>query len=326
MLRRLILATLVASLPLLATIWPEQFSEFKRTTTGPIQVQDQGVWQEYGLEVAETALYQSASGVTFKAEAYRLKDPTNALAVFQWKTPAGAKTSDMRKIAAETSTGAYLILGNYFISFEGRKPAANELEELFAILPRLDQSAFPALIGFLPTQGLIPASPRFLVGPASLQKFEPRIPASVAAFSMGAEAQLARFRSAAGELSLAIFSYPTPHIARERIVEFQKLPGATTKRSGPLVAVTFQAPTAEEAEKLLAKVNYHATLTLNEDPNKKVTNAGDFLISVFTFIGVLFGFTILAGLAHAGIRIAYRKYSGRDSDSDSMLTLDLNRK
>ncbi len=313
-------------LPLTAGIWPGQFSEFKRTANAPIQPQNAPVWSEYGLEVAESATYQSAAGASFRAEAYRLKDPTNALAIFQWKTPADAKPSGLHKVAAETSTGAYLILGNYFIAFDGRKPQINELQELFVLLPNLDQSALPALTGFLPTSGLIPGSQRFLIGPAALQQFESRIPASVAAFSMGAEAQLAHFRSPAGELNLAIFSYPTPQMARERVVEFQKLAGATTKRSGPLVIVTFQAPTADEAERLLARVNYHATLTLNEDPNRKQTNAGQFLLSVFTFIGILLGFTIMAGLVHAGIRIVLRKWFGRADDSDSMLTLGLDRK
>ena len=37
----------------------------------------------------------------------------------------------------------------------------------------------------LPADGLIPNSERYILGPVSLDRFEPRIPPSVAAFHLG---------------------------------------------------------------------------------------------------------------------------------------------
>ena len=36
---------------------------------------------------------------------------------------------------------------------------------------------------------------------------------------------------------MAIFNYPTPQIAMQQVPDFEKLPGAMAKRSGPMVAV-----------------------------------------------------------------------------------------
>ena len=53
----------------------------------------------------------------------------------------------------------------------------------------------PLLPGYLPSQNLVSGSERYVVGPVGLQKFEPRIPPSVAAFHLGAEAQIGSFRA-----------------------------------------------------------------------------------------------------------------------------------
>ena len=82
---------------------------------------------------------------------------------------------------------------------------------------------------------------------------------------MGAEAEIARFRSKGGELDLVIFSYPTPQIARrQRVAEFEKLAGVMAKRAGPLVAVVPFRDSPDQAERLLARVNYQATITWDE--------------------------------------------------------------
>src|SRR5439155_4631547 len=114
----------------------------------------------------------------------------------------------------------------------GYKPQVPELEPLFQALPKLDQSPLPALKGYLPSDNLIPNSERYVTGPVGLEEFDPGIPAGVAAFHLGSEAQIGSFRAGSGEMKLAIFSYPTPNIARERLPEMQKLPGALAKRSG----------------------------------------------------------------------------------------------
>ncbi len=303
-----------------AAIWPEQLWEQKRVSAGPVVIApaDKPVWDEYGLEVAEEANYGAWKGV-----GYRLKDPTSAFGVYQWLKPGDAKVSTLEKFAVQTGVRAFLLKGNFVLDFVGRVPTQQDVDVLHVQLARLDQSALPTLPIFLPSANLIPGSERFVIGPATLQKFEPRVSPSTALFSMGAEAQLARYRTPKGEANLALFSYPTPQIARERVLEFQKIPGAVAKRTGPLVAVTIAAPDADEAEKLLAKVDYQATVTLNEKiPEPGPTPAALFL-GIFVNIGIIAVFAVLAGVGYAGIRIGWRKLRGRSEDDDAMLTLHL---
>jgi len=321
MLRRLIQTFLLGAVASSAAIWPEQWYDHKRTALQPIQLADAAVWEEYGLDAAETAQYGA-----WKATGYRLKDPTSALAVYQWIRPAQGKPSDLEKVAIQSGKRVVILKGNYVLDIQGHIPTPEEMAILHVQLVRLDQSALPSLANYMPTRNLVAGSERFVVGPTSLARFEPRIPASVAAFSLGAEAQLARYSSPAGELNLALFSYPTPQIARERASEFQRIEGARVKRAGPLVAVTLQAPSADEAEKLLAQVNYQATITWNENTISQEASTARFLIQVFLFIGLLLVFAVLCGLLYGGFRIARRRWRGQAEDEDAMVTLQLGKK
>lgn len=316
-------ATLGLALPavLPAGIWPEQLWEHKRTALKTPVLADKPVWEELGLEAAEEAQYGAWKGV-----GYRLKDPTGAFAAYQWLKPAGAQPSVLEKHAVQTQTRAFILKGNYVLDFVGRLPVQHEVDILHVQLPRLDQSALPSLPMFLPAGNLVSGSERFIIGPAGLSKFEPRIPPSVAMFSMGAEAQMARYQTPKGEANLTLFYYPTPHIARDRLPEFQKLPGVLAKRTGPIVAVTIGAPDGDEAEKLLAKVDYQATLTWNEKPPKPEPSAAALLLGIFMNIGLLLVGAMLSGVAYAGVRIGWRKVRGRTEEDDAMLTLHLGEK
>lgn len=310
-----------SSLLLQAAVWPEQLWENKRTALSKLTITnpaERALFEEYGLEAAEEATYGNWRGVGF-----RLKDPTSAYAVFQWKRPAGARPSTLEKYAVQTADRAFLLKGNFVLDFIGRIPTQQEVDILHIQLARLDQSPLPGLPTFMPSNGLIAGSERFLIGPVGLQQFLPKVPPSTAAFSMEAEAYLARFQTPKGDADLALFYYPNPQIARDRLVEFQKIPGAAVKRTGPIVAVIPQPPDPDEAEKLLAKVNYQATITWNEKPPTPEPSTADFLLGVFINIGLLALGAVLCGVAYAGFRIAWRKVRGKNEDDESMLTLDL---
>lgn len=298
-----------------SVLWPDQFGQFQKVSSRPVPLTDKGVWEEYGLHQAEEAEYASGES-KFRARAYRLKDPTGALAAFQWQRPAAAERSKLGSLAVETKDSAMLVYGNYLFYFQGYKPQVPELEALFDRLPRLDQSAVPTLPGYLPSADLIANSERYVVGPESLARFAPGIPPSLAAFHLGAEAQLGRFRGPGGEMSLALFSYPTPQLARERTEAFRKLAGAMAKRAGPLVAVVLSPPDADAAERLLSSVRYEAEVSLSQYVPTRRDLWFDLLINIALLIGILLVFCTVAGLAVAGWRI-------RRSGAEPMIMLHL---
>ncbi len=288
-----------------SALWPDRFGNFEKVGSRSIPLRDEAVWDEYGFQQAEEADYaaKTPGPAAFRARAYRLRDPTGALAAFQWQRPAKAQPSKLGTLAVETSDGVMLAYGNYLFDFRGYKPQVAELEALFDRLPRLDQSAVPTLPSYLPARGLVANSERYVVGPESLAKFAPGIPPSMAAFHLGAEAQLGLYRGQKGDMRLAIFSYPTPQLARERAEAFRSLAGAVVKRAGPLVAVVLSAPDADEAERLLAAVRYEASVSLSQYVPTRKDLWWDLILNIFLLVGLLLLFCAVGGLAVAGWRL-----------------------
>jgi len=321
MLRKLVLLACV--LPLGAAILPDQIGDFARGATKSLAAEDESLYQEFGFISAEQAQYTAPDknpGKRFTATAWRLRDSTGALAFFEARRPDSATPAKFSAVSAKTPEGALFAYGNYVFQVSGDVPEQKDLELLFAGLTQLDNAPLPALAGYLPQQGLIPNSERYVLGPASLARFEPRIAPSLAAFHLGTEGQLGRYRTPKGDLSLAIFSYPTPNIAREREQEFTKLAGTIAKRSGPLVAVILQPPDPDAAERVLARVQYGGNLTLNE---KVPVNQGllmyKLFLNVFVLAGVLGALSIIVGIGFGGFRVLRRKFGKPGHDDPFQL-------
>ena len=309
-----------------AAIWPDTLGDFHRASTQSFNpTADQAIWDEYGLREGETAHYEG-DGQKFTATAWRFQDPTGAMGAFDWQRAGDSKPSGLAKLAAETSTGSILVHGNYLLRFEDYHPAAAFLTTLIGGLKQVDRSALPTLMNYLPSQDLVSNSERYVEGPAALQKFDPGIPPSTAAFHLSAEAQVGSFRGAlsgpGSELKLAIFSYPTPQIAMQQTTQFQQIAGAMVKRSGPLVAVILSPPNPDAAEKLLSLIRYQAEITLDQRVNTRRDNIGDLVINAFVLIGILLCFTLVSGLAFGGVR-AFLRRGGRGEAADAMIVLHL---
>jgi len=308
-----------------AAIFPAQIGTFDQVAPTSLTVPDKPLFDEFGLEAAEQAEYKSETR-HFVATAWRFKDSTGAMAFFQAHRPSGANPAPVAKLAVTTSDGRIFAYGNYVFQFTGAVPPAADLEPIYAQLPRLEQSPLPTLIGFLPQAGVIPNSERYILGPVSLERFEPRIPPSIAGFHLGAEGQIAKYKSPKGPLNLAIFYYLTPNMARERLEEFHKIPGAMVKRAGPLVAVIIEPPDLDLAERLLAQVKYEANLTWSTKvPVNEVRGFARTLLNIFVLAGIVLGMCLVAGIAFGGYRILARKM-GRRVDPDAMITLGLDGK
>jgi hypothetical protein len=181
------------------------------------------------------------------------------------------------------------------------------------------------LDAYLPSKGLLPRSQRYILGPVGLNANAPEISASAVNFDFGTEGQIARYRTSGGSVTLAIFSFPLPSMARQQLPEFQKIQGATAKRTGPLIAVAIGPSTA--SVKLLETINYQGVVAENEKPpvkplELKPETAGQMVIAIISLAALVLGFCLLSGLAVGGIlRIARRfGYSGAEG---SLITLHL---
>ena len=294
-------AFLIASGLAAAGLLPEQAGRFRKISAVPIEVAERAIWDEYGLVAAEKGAYESAEQ-RGEVSVWRFKDPTGAMAAFQWQQRPGL-----------VRNGNYLIeIGAYKALFDAILP----------LLPQRSGASVPTLPGYLPEKGRIKGSERFVAGPVSLAAFGAPVTASLAAFHFSTEAQIARYRVPGGEAALAVFSYPTPAIARERVNEFQKVPGVQATRSGPLVVAALNSPSKEAGERLISRVAYRATITESEKVPKQEGNAGDMLIGIFILAGVLAGTSVLLGFVFGGMRPLLRRFGIQTADN-SFTSLDL---
>lgn len=300
--RSLILAALFVSSACAATLWPEKLGNFQRKAssaavsgpTGPVA----------GLEELGLDAYDAADYGSFKVEAWRFKDVTGAY-------------------AASLARGGNRV-GNYLVRCEGRCPK-NLAELADAALPHVSHGALPSLPDYLPTEGLVPRSERYILGPVSLAADAPEIPAGAALFDFGTEAELARYRTPGGTVNLILLSFATPSLARQQLPQFEGIAGATAKRAGPLIAIAF-GPSAASV-KLLDDVNYQAVVASNEPPpakplELKPESAGQMVLAILSLAGLLLAFCLLSGLAVGGTLRLARRF-GYSAAEGSLTTLHL---
>jgi hypothetical protein len=321
--RSLIGLVVVLAAPLYGAIFPEQIGEYTRSAPQAVTVPDQPLFDEYGIDATEQADYTAPQNRKFSATTWRFRDTTGAMAFFQARRPAGAVYKKLANLSATTTDGLIFARGNYVFQFTGKLPPQADLDPIYAQLPKLEQSPLPALIGYLPSAGLVPNSERYIVGPVSLDRSGAGIPAATAAFHLGAEGQLGKYSTPKGILNMVIFNYPTPNMARDRFEDFQKLPGVVAKRTGPLVAAIAGSPDPDLAERLLSQVRYEANITWNEKvPQNDVKQFSKMILAMFALAGLLILGSIIVGIGFGGFRVLRKKLSGSD-EPEEMIRLHL---
>jgi len=302
--RRLLLILVLATAAAAAPILPPRMGDFNQTATPVYAVPEPAVFREYGLEISERAQY-AAGDRKLEITLLRAKDATGAFGIYQWLRPRDATPADPEQGERSVQKGDTVLFhyGNYVLSLRGAMPEQEHLDTLLSILPRYERTAAPPVIRHLPKEDLVANSERFVQGPVALAKLAPGVPPSAVAFHMGAEGQLAEYQAEGGRLAMLLIYYPTPQMARAQIEEFQKLSGLMAKRAGPLIATVLNPFSRDEAEKLLARVRYEATLTWSQPRQTRSDNIGEFLFGVVMLCLLLAGFAILAGAGFGGVRI-----------------------
>jgi len=132
-------------------------------------------------------------------------------------------------------------------------------------------------------------------------------------FSKSPEIVIAKYRSSSGEAALTIVGYPTPQIARDKITAMQsaQIPGGPFyfRRSGPFVAAASGGIAADEAQSLLALVNYDADVTWNQPTKLKPDeDRGGFIVALVLLCVIAVLAALIFGFAFGGIRILLNKF------------------
>jgi len=243
----------------------------------------------------------------FQITAQRFKDVTGAYAA-----------------SLEPANKNSVRVGNYLVSCEGKCPK-DVASVADASLPKVSHGSLPTLSAYFPAKNLVPHSQRYILGPVGLKANASAIPASAVNFDFGTEGEIGHYRTSAGDLTLGVFSFPTPSFARQQLPEFQKIPDAAVKRSGPLVLVAIGA--ASSASKLLSAIIYQGVVSENETPppkplELKPESAGQMVLAILTLAGILLAFCLVSGLAVGGTLRLARRF-GYSAAEGSFITLHL---
>lgn len=311
-----------------AQLLPEALGEFERKSVQVSQPADVDLFREFGFEEGETARYVAPDGSAVTFTASRFADDTGAFSAFQWMQPPQGEPVEFGERALRSGNRTLIHFGNYFVEMEGAQPLDENVELMLTYLPRVHMTPDPPLFEHVPNEDLIPHSQRHILGPVALQKLAPEVPPSVAAFRFGTEAQFARYDTPAGEHRLVLFGYPSSQIARGQYEEFAKLDSGVAKRVRSMVAFVASPASPDEAERLLAKVQYSVeiTMTPHENPNRH-DNLGNLILDIVLLCLVLAVLMIVGGILVAGARIAAGRYAPSSifaaPDDSGMTRLDI---
>ncbi len=235
---------------------------------------DSALLNEYGLQTFDHRAYIDSAGRKMISDAYQFASSDGAHAAylyFSHKSAVGSPLSESSEISGIFGQ-TYAILGggetfvsrnNYIFRFRGAAPSHTALDAMLEHIIGLDPTVPEPdeCCGYF-----VEHSDRILLGPISLARFAPRVPLSVAGFTLGAQGRIAHYETPSGPMTRIVFQYPTPAIAQERVPAFRALPGALVNIYDRKIAVIFDPPDTHDAAELLADISPRVSEEMRFDP------------------------------------------------------------
>jgi len=294
------------------------------------------VLKEYGFTDEESATY-SRNGRKMQIKAARFSDATGAFGAFTYYVQPQMQVEKIGDRGASSNTRILFFKGNILVDARIEHLSAMsgaDLRSLADGLPRLvnENGKLPTLPANLPSQSLERNTSRYIIGPEALARLGVPISAQLVDFSKSAEVAIGKYRTSQGEASVTLVGYPTPQIARERMDAMQaaSLAGGPFyfKRTGPyVVAVNGNIP-ADEAQSLLASVNYDAdVMQLQPTKPRPAEDRAGFIFALVMLCVIAVLAALIFGFVFGGIRIlANRMFPNRffsRPESAEIIRLDL---
>jgi hypothetical protein len=311
-----------ASLPKVFAGWQLQSSEI---STSPAKADPAygDLLKEDGLSSVETAQY-SKPGRSMTVKAARFNDASGAYSAYLFYRAPQMAAEDIGDQAASNNERVLFRKGNVLVDVKLDKVtpmSAGELRELASDFSSNGGSSanLPTIPNYLPKQGLVENSLKYVSGPVGLARIDSPLNAGIVDFATGAEVASADYNTAEGTARLTLISYPTPAVAAEKLKAIEAWHpmnvagsnnGSTvySKRTGPVVAVLTGSISREEAKTLLASVNYDADVTWNQNTHfDRNNNLGSLLVNIIVLIAIITGLAIVAGIAFGGVRVVLKR-------------------
>jgi hypothetical protein len=324
-------------------ILPQQFEGWQmqgaaRLSTDPAAADpaNAAVLKEYGFSDLALATYKRDDGRTLKIRAARFAGADGAFGAYTFylqpqMTPDTTKKED--KIGDQAAFLGQRVLfyeGNVLVDAQFSQESAmsgSQMRVLAKALPRPSGNLanLPTFIEFMPHQGYVANTQKYVMGPAALKALAAPVSADLVDFSASSEVTLGNYSTPSGDATLMLISYPTPKLAAEHLRRIdaarqtaQPQAGVSgvenagsfvDKRTGPIIAIASGGVSDNDAKSLLGMVNYEASVTWNQrtdDPEPRELYS--LMLNVVVLCGILAGLAVVAGVAFGGIRILMKRW------------------
>ena len=326
------------------------------------------VLREYGIASGERRDYANGDE-KLTVTLYGMVDPSAAFGAFTFlrnpdmaslaaRSPVSYGASNKGAATGEGAAGGQgrtlLVVGNLVLEVASAKSgmAAADVSALGqSVAGRADRRPYPPIAEFLPKEGLVPGSERYVLGPLALSRVFPAAaanPADWAGFGSSAEAMVGRYKfpgkGPAGEGLLLLILYPTQQLAADRYTAMGKSfalnvdpglangnPAMFATRSSALIALLSGVESRETASHFLGQIHY-ASLVTWDAPTHDITDPSISTIVVGAIVdtGAIMLLVMAASLGFGGFRllakfIAPGKIFDRTADVE-ILQLGINSK
>lgn len=317
---------------------PDKSQKFSSVEAGVFAPDaDAAALDEFGFLGAQRREYLQEKGARhITVDAIRMKDTTGAFGAFTWYRRAGWRedsnmSKDPRRFQAAVGKDEAVLQRNRFtLHVTGAQLTHEDLTQLVAALPSLEDEPMPPLGEFLPPEHMVLSSAKYAAGPQVFQRLAPQLPAMGMGFHMGAEAIAAEYHLPGKQpMTLVLALYPTPQIAKnftKHLTELN-LPSVQLKRNGSLLMIVPDATRPADAEHLMSLVRYEMSVMWNQGILKdKQLTVPEMLTNIFALCGILLVFCAISGVVYGGIRVLVRRlYPDQFLDRDiEVIQLHLN--
>lgn len=284
--------------------------------------QQSAAFVEYGFVAGESATYKKGTE-SLQVDAYQMKDPSGAYGVLTYLRPPNMPhaNASLGRHSFSSQSEALMLAGNVVLDAHGRDLRRDD-GDLKALLQQVSahaqMGALPTLWQQLPAKQLVTGTDKYLLGPQTLNQFFPVALGDSVGFSKGAEAEVAQYRFGKAQAALLLVDLPTPQIATSTLDQLAakfdvngSKPGAGqalyAKRMITTLAIV-AAPTDTQGHALLDEVQNSEVLTWNQPtPKGKQADIGTIVVGTIVGTGAICVFSIIAGLAFGGFRLAVKR-------------------
>jgi hypothetical protein len=314
--------------------WEMQGSAQTSTNPAAADPANAAILKEYRFSDFASATYKQDDGSTLNIRAARFADASGAFGAYTFYL----QREMARELIGDQAASVLSKAGQRVLFYRGHVlvdalfsqesvMSAAQLRELAGALPQVhgNASVLPPLLNFIPSQGYIKNTQKYLEGPATLAALGVPVSVDVVDFDSSAEVTTGRYNTPSGEATLILIYYTNSQVAMDHLRRLdpahqagQGQAGISTignvgplfyRRTGPIIAIATGPISESDTKSLLEMVNYKASLTRNEATTSPEVHQLYFLIlNIVILCGVVGGLAIVAGVAFGGFRILMKRW------------------